>query len=409
MAKLTKRFIESIKPPTAGETVVWDDELKGFCVRVWPTGRITYMVYYRPKSGPRTKSGCSPQRKMSLGRHGAISPPQARNMALQVLGQVAAGKDPAYERARVRGEPSFDLLANEYIKRRCSQKKSGAEDTRILNKDAIPRWRNHLAREITRKDVIQLIDRVKDRGAPIMANRTLSVIKRVFNFGIARDLVETNPTLYVESPAAEKRRDRVLSDKEITIFWERLNHMESTSDHVKAALKLILILGQRPGEIVNMEWDEIDLDTKVWDMPGDKTKNGLFHRVPLSSLAFNIVGRLDRHGSHVFPSRLGSGLSTDRPVRPSALAHALRRNQRLFSFDHFTPHDLRRTAASGMASIGVNRHIIKRILNHAERDVTSIYDRYSYYKEKREALEAWSTRLNDIITGKESKIIPIAR
>jgi integrase len=280
---------------------------------------------------------------------------------------------------------------------------------RILTKDIIPQWCNRPAREIRRRDVIELIDSIKDRGAGIMANRTLSVIKRVYNFGISRDIVEVNPTSLVEAPGKEIRRDRVLSENEIRIFWECLGQMELAGDLVRSALRLILILGQRPGEIVSMEWKEFDYNSAVWEIPGEKTKNRLPHRVLLSSLAIQVLKEIEPLPPYVFPSRVGSGINPKQHINAGALAGALRRNRQLFDIERFTPHDLRRTAASRMASIGVNRHIIKRILNHAERDVTSIYDRYSYDREKREALEAWSIKLDSIITGNESKIIPIAR
>jgi integrase len=401
MAQLTKKFIESLKPPLEEDVVIWDDELKGFGARFWPSGTVSYIVYYRNKHGR--------QRKISIGRHGVITPSLARKIAVHILAEVTSGNDPLADRARVRSEPTFKDLAEEYIKRRCSQKRSGAEDERIIRKDLLKPWGNLSAQEIKRRDVICLVDEIRDRGAAVMANRTLGVIKRIYNFGISRDIVEANPTAFVQPPSKEQRRDRVLSEKEIKKFWEKIDRMERAGDHAKAALKLILILGQRSGEILSMEWSEVDLDSAMWEIPGTKTKNGLPHRVPLSPLALKIIEDIDRSGAFLFPSRAGSSMREDVPMKSDALALAVRRNRDIFKLDHFTPHDLRRTAASHIASMGISCLVISKILNHVERGVTAIYDRHGYDQEKREALNAWSMKLRQIVTGKKGKIVPIRR
>jgi integrase len=400
MAKLTKRFIESIKTPESGYKLYWDDELKGFGVKVTQGGIITFVCFYRNKRGQ--------QRRIAFGRYGVMTALEARPQARSLLGRVASGEDPAGERKHARGEATFGVLAQEYIERRANEKKSGREDTRIIARDLLKPWGNLLAKEIRRRDVIELVDEIKDRGAPIMANRTLAVIRRVFNFGINRDIVESNPTVLVKAPGKETRRERALNAEEIKQLWERLGNMQGAGSLVRAAIQLILITGQRSGEILSMEWNEIDFDSATWEIPSTKTKNVQPHRVPLSSMALKIISGLPKQASYVFPSRIGTSIDETRPMKSGALAHAIRKNRELLGLEQFCPHDLRRTCASGLASVGVERFIISRILNHTERNVTAIYDRYSYDKEKRLALNLWAAKLEEIVTGKKTKVIPIA-
>lgn len=400
MANLTKRFVESIKPPESGYKLEWDDKLKGFGVKVTARGVITFFVFYRNERGQ--------QRRMTIGRFGVLTAYEAREEAKARLLEVAHGEDPVENRKQERGEPTFSALAEEYIKRHASQKKSGHEDIRIIKRDLLGPWGSLLAKEIRRRDVIRLIDEIKDRGAPIMANRTLSVIRRVYNVGISRDLVDVNPTVLVRQPGKEQRRERALKADEIKQLWERFDSMQEAGPHVKAALQLILVAGQRSGEILGMEWSEVNFESATWEIPSTKTKNAQAHQVPLSPMALNILMSLPRHGKFAFPSRIGTSIDETRPMKSGALAHAVRKNRELLGLEQFCPHDLRRTCASGLASIGVERFVISRILNHIERNVTAIYDRYSYDKEKRLALNLWASKLEEIVTGKKTKIVPIA-
>jgi len=396
MSRVTKRFVDSIKPPEKGEAIYWDDELKGFAVRVWPSGMKSYLIHYRTRSGR--------QRKMSLGRHGVLTPGEARSRAVQLLGEIAGGADPMGQREKGRNEPTFALLADEYIKRHASQKRSGFEDVRIIEKDVLPKWGGIPAKEIRRRDVVRLINAVKDRGAPIAANRTLALVRKIFNFGIDQDIVESNPCSRIKPPGKEGRRDRVLKDHEIEALWKMLPNTDISAP-IQAALMLVLATAQRPGEVLGVEWSEVDLNTGWWTIPAEKSKNGLPHRVFLSPLALRILESLDRNGRYMFPSPK----NRDEHIEVGALGHALWRNRGAFGMERFTPHDLRRTAASLMASIGVPWVTISKILNHKIPGPTSIYVRHGFDREKQEALMALSERLEHIISRKKAAVIPLAR
>lgn len=241
-------------------------------------------------------------------------------------------------------------------------------------------------------------DTVAERG-PIMANRTLSLVSRMFNFAVGRDLCETNPALRVEKPGKEVTKDRVLSDAEILEFWH-LVESPRISVQVRQALRLVLITAQRPGEVCKLHREQLDAGTDWWEIPPDIAKNEQRHRVPLSPLAKEVLMELPRISDFVFCYR------GDKPVGRWALSQAIQKVDALAKIG-FTPHDLRRTAATGMARLGVANHIIARILNHKERSVTGIYNRYEYDPEKKEALNLWGRHLRMLLRG-QGKVAPPA-
>jgi integrase len=293
-------------------------------------------------------------------------------------------------------------LVDEYIDKWAKiQKKSWKEDERVLNKEVIPGWGKKKAKAVTRRDVIKLLDKIVARGAPISANNTFCIIRRMFRFGIERDLLETTPCYGIRKPAKSHQRDRVLSEKEIKLLWENINSIEATPA-IKLAVKLQLVTAQRRGEIAQAEWKHIDTEEGWWTIPSANSKNTLSHRVPLSSLAIDILKELYELGDdsdYLLPSPIG-----DKPIDPKAITRAIGRNRELLIIDHFTPHDLRRTAASHMTSIGISRLVVSKILNHAESGVTAVYDRHSYDKEKMQALDLWERKLTAIIDDKNNVI-----
>ena len=212
--------------------------MKGFGVRIMPSGTRTFFLNYRNAQGK--------QRRVKLGRLGIVTLEEARKKARQEFNKVADGHDPQEARTFAHGAITFAGLAEEYIKRRCSAKKSGSEDERMLRKDFLPLWGRKLARDIRRNDVMSVIDEIKKRG-PVTANRSLFVLGRMFNFGIDCELVESNPATRVK-PRKEKSRERFLNTEEIRLFWQRLENVpcEPTT---RLALRLILVTAQRPGRL----------------------------------------------------------------------------------------------------------------------------------------------------------------
>jgi integrase len=303
------------------------------------------------------------------------------------------------------------------------RKRSAAEDERILKKDVIPAWGRCKAEDIVRRDVIALLDKIVDRGSPIAANPTLAVIRRMFGWALSRDTIPASPCVAVKAPAKESRRDRVLNANEIAALWRALDaplrqkrqeRQEGDSDAgiamskpIRLALKLQLVTAQRKDEVINAEWRDFDLVEGVRTIRGEKAKNGLPHRVPLAPLALALLDEIggDRTG-WLFQSPRSHG-----PIGDQSVDHAMRRDLATIGIGDATPHDLRRTAASHMTSIGISRRVVSKILNHAEPGVTAVYDRHSYDFEKRAALIAWSERLLEIIGVRpvQLRVVPLRR
>jgi len=247
------------------------------------------------------------------------------------------------------------------------------------------------AKSIARRQIREVLDRIAARGAGVMANRTLALARKVFNFGMQNDIVTANPCAGMARPAAEQQRDRVLSEDEVRSVWSAL---DSEPAWVSGAIRLYLLTAQRKDEILGMRWDEVDLASGWWTIPSERAKNGLAHRVWLNAPAQRLLKelRLRSGGSpFVFPSPRG-----DQPI--ATLQKPLKRIVGATTVE-FRIHDLRRTAASHMTSVGISRLTVSKILNHAEKGVTSVYDRHSYDAEKRDALEAWGRRLVEIVTS----------
>ncbi|KAF0113378.1 MAG: integrase family protein [Rhodospirillaceae bacterium] len=203
------------------------------------------------------------------------------------------------------------------------KKRTAAEDERTLRRE-LASLLNRRADSITRQDIIRLLDGITDRGAPIMANRTLAAIRKMFNFACGRGVVEGNPAGGVQAPNPERTRDRALSEEEIARLWTAITTTSGTAPALRLALLFALATGQRSGEVRGTTWAEIDLPAATWTMTSERTENGLPHRVPLSSVALAVLAKAqDLGGTFVFPSPKGDG-----HIDGSAVLHALQRIMR---------------------------------------------------------------------------------
>lgn len=401
--RFTDRGIQALKPKSA-RYIAWKDNGNGLGIRVSPKGRKTFVFMYRFDERPRM---------LTLGTYGTgpgmLSLADAHAEHAKAMQLLENGIDPGtvttQQREAARRAPTVADLADEYLEKWARpRKRSWREDERILRKDVVPAWGRRKARDITRRDVIALLDEVVARGSPVQANRTLACVRKMFNFGVEKDLIPGSPCVGVKAPSGESRRDRVLSEDEIRALWFGLDGAP-IAEGTALALKLQLVTAQRKGEVVGATWDEFDIPGRWWTIPGERSKNKLAHRVPLTRRAVSLLERMKELAGAsrwLVPSPF-----TDRHIRPESVNKALHASLGAIGLENITPHDLRRTAATEMAKTGVPRLVIKKLLNHAETDVTAVYDRASYDREKRQALETWSRRLDAILAGTHATVTSI--
>ena len=392
--RLTDARIRSLLPEKSRREV-WDTE-PGFGLRIAPTGRKSFIYLYRFNGKSR---------RLTLGVYPRTSLADAREIVAKSVKTLEQGNDPGAEkinaRKALRDAESFEELAFQWVERWAKpNRKSWRAAQRELEIDAIPTWGKKKAYDIKQKDVFALVEQIMDRGSPIQANRTLGLLKQVFKFGVQRGIIDASPAVAIDKPAKETRRDRVLSESEIRAFWIGLDRSIMT-EGVKTALRLCLVTAQRRGEVAGMRRSEID--GNWWIIPKERSKNGKAHRVPLSPLAKSLI----EHASsddYLFPSPRKTGSNGEQiPIEARALTNAITKNRNVFDTDRFCTHDLRRTAATRMAELGVTRFDISKVLNHTDREVTAVYDHYAYDAEKKKALLKWGRRLQEILEGKKTK------
>ncbi|WP_025324474.1 tyrosine-type recombinase/integrase [Deferrisoma camini] len=381
----TSAYLRSLRPKDRRYEV---REPGGLGLWVYPSGRKTWMYTY-------TVGGR--KFRLKIGEYPRVGLAEARKLVVAAKADIAQGINPQLATRRKRQEMkrqglTVRDLVRAYIERWAKpRKRSWAEDQRRLKADVVRAWGHRPASEITRADVRELLDEVLERG-PYAANRLFATMRRMFNWAVEVDLLPASPCWQVRMPAQEQPRERVLTPAEIRAFWwglEGFSHVRGDAflprDSVRRALRVLLLTAQRPGEVSALPWAEVE--GEWWTIPGERTKNRKTHRVPLTPLVLELLG--EPGGEWVFPGRA-------KPITPTDLGHAIQQYRRLTGVERFTPHDLRRTAASGMASLGVPRLVIRQVLNHTDPTVTAVYDRHSYDREKREALEAWERRVREI-------------
>ena len=278
-----------------------------------------------------------------------------------------------------------------------SRKSSAAtrnEVERVVAKEILPTFRGQRLSEIKRPDVIAWLDAIVDRGAPISANRALSWFKGLCNFAVERGILDVSPIAAIKAPSPETPRDRVLSDDELRIVWQAADALEPV---YAGFIKLLILTGQRLREVSEMEWKEIDLDAKLWTLPAARAKNGVEHAIPLSDPAIDVLRSLPRIAGSSFVLTLNGR----NPIRGTPLIK--RRIDTLAPpMPPWVLHDIRRTAASGMARLGVNLPVIEKLLNHVSGSfagIVGVYQRHSFADEKRAAMAAWARHVEALVSG----------
>jgi integrase len=384
---LTARTIETIKPAPQRQEIP-DAHMPGLYLVVQPSGARSWAVRYRHHGRPR---------KHTLGSFPAIDLKTARTFAGKALRAAAEGRDPGNEKVKARNAKadSIEGVAAQFIEKHCkrSNRPRTAEETkRLLDLHVLPRWRGRMVHEITRRDVLDLLDRVVDSGRPIAANRTFSAVRKLFNWALARDIIAASPCAGVKPPTAERSRDRVLSDPELRDVWLAADRIGYPFGGL---VKLLILTGQRRDECAGMRWSELDLKARTWTLPPGRTKTNRPHDVPLSGAAVALLKGLPRIAGDYVLTTTGESPSNGYSKGKRRIDALLPENVPAWRL-----HDIRRTVASGMAQLGVNLPVIEKVLNHTSGSfggIVAVYQKHEFAEEKRAALETWGSFVADLV------------
>jgi integrase len=374
--KLTDLFIKKTAP-RAGTYLVWDTVQHGLALEVQPSGHIAFKVIYSHHGRPRW---------YHIGNAAAIALSDARTLARRVMFAVAEGKDPAAEKKAERSKGTFEELATRYVDEYAKRRnRSWKQAEALVRKHLTPRWAKLQAASITRSDVKAAFEKI---AAPIVANQTLAAASAIFAWAIREGIVTVNPCALVERNET-KTRERVLSDSEIPTFWKAFDDAGLVTS---TALKLVLLTGQRPGEVTHMRREHV-VDG-WWQMPGNPVptlnwpgvKNGHNHRVWLPAAAQTLLAEMPETGA-VF-ARLKR--------TPDAAMRAICSK---LGVERATPHDLRRTHGTTVTALGFGREAMNRIQNHVEGGIASVYDRHGYSEENKRIMEAVAQKIMLLVEG----------
>jgi integrase len=385
--RLTELFVRKAKPRAAAY-LIWDTHQRGLALRIQPSGARSFKCIYSRRGRPRW---------LHLGNANAIGLSAARTLAAETMLAVAKGGDPAAEKQAERGAGTFAELADRYVEQHTKKhNKSWKQADGLIRRYVLPRWGKLQASAITRADVKAMVARIE---APILANQTLAAASAMFSWAVKEEILSANPCKLVPRNAVSSR-ERVLSDSELPKFWKAFDGLDLMRG---SALKAILLLGQRPGEVSHMRREHIR--DGWWEMPGAPrpdgwpgTKNAASHRVWIPAPAQALLAQLlDQNGSAGFVFTGSSGT----PI--SGLDAAMRSICARLGVERATPHDLRRSHGTRLTALGFGRDAMNRIQNHKEGGIASIYDRHGYAEEIKRVMEAVASSIMSVVEG-ESKI-----
>jgi integrase len=411
---LTDRFVAGAKATGSQRLDFFDEKTRGLALRVSPGGNKAWTFHFTsPKDERRAR--------VTLGSYPGTTLAAARTRATEARTLLEDGRDPRDVFAEQNsGAMTVRGLVASYLEKHVRPKLRTAKAVeRRFEKNIIPVIGDVKVADLHRRDVNRAVDPILARGRPIEASRCFEDVRALVRWGVGRGDLDHNPIDGMKKPATSTPRERVLSDDEIRALWNGLPDVLARSKAAQRIVRLCLATAQRIGEVAGMRCDELDLRAATWSLPGRRTKNGHPHQIPLTALATSIIDEALRDAGEdsvfVFPNTKG-----DEPLPAHAIAKTLTRAQRpteqhpngRFGIGQFTAHDLRRTAVTGMARLGVAPIVLGHVINHrstTKAGVTlAVYAHYDHAAEKRQALELWAGRLAAIVDGGVATVVAIA-
>lgn len=424
VAKLSDKVVaEATCPEGRKDALIFDDALPGFGVRITAGGKRVFLLQYR--TGPMV-------RRVVLGIFGTeLTTAQARKKAEALRGQVRDQRDPVAERKAARAatleaeaaakaasaaatytvEKLIEQWTTHHLAERSASYRTATPKTL---RAALARWLIAPAASLAQTDAVQVLDEVKVGRGPIAANRVRALARACWSWAVKRGALTANPWEATPQPARETARERVLSDAELADLWRAADDL----DHPWAPIVKVLILtGQRRGEVAGMEWAEMDLDAARWSLPGERTKNGRPHSVPLVPTVLELVRKIPRRSGATIvfegPRRTApSGFGKVKERLDQEMRVAAKTARR--SYHTWVIHDIRRTVATGLQRLGVRLEVTEAVLNHisgTRSGIVGVYQRHGWEREKEEALKAWEGHVLGLIEDRVGvcRVSPVRR
>jgi integrase len=382
---ITERVVRGLKPREK-KYLTHDKKIGGLAVEVQPTGRKTWKFIYANRGRPRW---------FTIGRagEGAISVEDAKSKARRLIGLVADGRDPMAEKRAERTADTFDKLYGRYVEEHAKvRNKSWKQADDLIKKHVLPRWEERRADDIKRSDVRELMGSLK--ATPVVANQVKAAASAVFSWGMREEAVANNPCKGVGGNPT-RSRDRVLADEEVPLFWKAFDDTGPVNSY---ALKVLLLTGQRPGEVSHMRKEHVK--DGWWTLPGDPvaglkwpgTKNKKSHRVWLPRVAQELIDELNGGSTgFVFANDYGNAVNT--------LSAAMKAICAKLGVERATPHDLRRTHGTTITKLKFGRDAMNRIQNHKDGGIADVYDIHNYADENQQIMEAVARRIMALVEG----------
>jgi integrase len=415
--RLTALGVARLKAPSAGRLEIFDAALPGFGLRVSATDARSYFLMAMAGSGPVVRNEAGEiaagrrLRRFTIGDAKVLSLDEARARARDILHRLDAGEDPSQPKAAM---PTFRQFADGCMARHESGVRPRTHRGRVHMLDMMRRW-DHLPLDaIRQQDVVAFLDDTVARGAPVYANRLLSLLKVLFGDALRRGVLDANPVAMVRKPTRERSRERSLTDAEIGWLWRASGAMGWPWGDF---FRVLLLSGQRRGQAQAMAWPDVDLERRLWVCPAASMKGGRAHEISISDLLAEVLehtrdaarrlGVLDERGLvfHVEGKPL-SGFSQAKDRLDAAMAEIAGEPARPWSV-----HDLRRTLVHNLAAMNIPPHVCDKILAHSGgviSGVSAVYNQFQYLNERRDALSAWSRRVAEIIGRDQNNVVALA-
>jgi integrase len=441
---LTDKRVAAVRPPKAGRSELWDKLEPGLALRVTEKDARTWTL--KLWVGPRD---ARKQRRVNLGHPRAIDGApvltlaQARQKAREIKKLAAEGKPLTADESINEDMPTFKAVVADYLNHLAKNERPSTvkEARRVLetHKDVAP-WRDRPIASITDDEVRKLRDKIADRGAVIQSNRTLARLHAMFAWALGEKRITASPAAGINKLTKEKERDRILTDEELRWFWAGCTELGWPFGPL---CKLLLLTAQRRDEVSEMAWSEVDLEERLWVLPRHRAKNNEAHKIHLSASVLDILtglaeqrAKIDwrKNSDFVFPTLGGPAVSGFSWAKIRLDEEMLKTRRRALGqteddgefrkvlgipdgralpveIAHWTLHDLRRTAATGMARLKIPPHVVDKVLNHTSgtiRGVAKVYNKFEYLEERAAALDAWSRFVMSLVNEeRQTNVVPL--